>query len=136
MRSLGDCCPDLQFKDLQVHRARECDRAFPEPHWIVAELSREDRNVILHAFGADSRSPGYRDHYCTNAGHGRLLRLAWELGIFHGPYGEQAYGETGSWSGVFYYLTEFGRHVARSMLPLYPGEKDRPSPAPKDGGAS
>jgi hypothetical protein len=50
----------------------------------------------------------------------RLLRLSWELGLFRGPYGEQAYGETPGWVGAFFYLTELGRHVALSMMPAYP----------------
>jgi hypothetical protein len=124
--AVSDCYPDLKFKHLLVHRASEHDITLPEPHWIVAELSPEERDIIMHAFGSgrDASKAGYRDHYCTAPGDGRLLRLAWELGLFRGPYGERAYADTGIWVGAFFYLTELGKHVARSMLPTYPHEQD------------
>lgn len=122
-RDLRDPYPDLQFQQLLVHRAAENDRTLPAEHRIVAELSRREREIIMHAFGASNRrEPGYRDHYCTAACDPALLRLSWELGIFRGPYGEQAYGDTDMWVGAFFYLTEFGKHVALSMLPTYPGD--------------
>lgn len=116
---LGDCYPDLKFSEIRAWRAKDSDRALPAEHWIVPELSPEDRQVVMHAFGADSRMPGYRDHFCTHPGSTRLLRLTFELGLFHGPYGEGAYGVTEGWSGAFFCLTDLGKHVARSMLPLY-----------------
>lgn len=91
----------------------------PAEHRLAAELSEDEREIIMHAFGADSRDPGYRDHYCTDAGDLLLLRLAWELGLFSGPHGERQNGEPLMWAGAFFYLTDLGKHVARSMLPLY-----------------
>lgn len=117
---LGDCCPDLTFSEIIARRASDCDRRLPEPHRIVADLSPPERDIIMHAYGASNhRNPGYRDHYCTAPGDTRLLRLTWELGIFRGPYGEREYGETPGWAGAFFYLTDFGRHVALSMTPTY-----------------
>ena len=50
-----------------------------------------------------------------------MHRLAWELGLFRGPFGEEDMSRS-MWGGVFYYLSDLGKHVARSMLPLYGGE--------------
>lgn len=112
--------PDLTFQEIAVRRAKQHDKRLPAPHRLVAELSENERHIILHAFGADARiNPGCRNHYCAHAGDGTLLRLAWELGLFSGPYGEQPYGGSLPWSGVFFYLTELGRHVALSMMPTY-----------------
>lgn len=122
MLDLGDCYPDLKFSEIKAWREKTSDRTLPAEHWIVPELSPEDRQVVMHAFGADQgrrATPGYRNHFCTHPGSTRLLRLTFELGLFHGPYGEGAYGATEGWSGAFFYLTDFGKHVARSMLPLY-----------------
>jgi len=116
---LGDCYPDLKFSEIQAWREKESDRTLPAEHRLVSELNHADRRLIMHAFGADSRTPGYRDHYCTQPGDTRLLRLTFELGLFAGPFGEQAYGQTPGWAGAFFYLTDLGKHVARSMLPLY-----------------
>jgi hypothetical protein len=119
---LGDCYPDLQFKQIAASRAKDCDRYLPTPHRLVAELSEQERGIILHAFGATYRRPevGYRNHYCTAPGDLTLLRLTFELGLFRGPYGEQAYGQSPGWIGAFFYLTELGKHVALSMTPTYP----------------
>lgn len=124
-RDLRDSYPELQFKHIVVHRARYNDQLLPVPHRIVDELTAEQRQIIMHAFGATSREPGYRNHFCTEPCSPNLLRLSWELGIFRGPYGEKAYGDTGDWSGAFFYLTELGKHVALSMLPTYPMERAR-----------
>lgn len=120
-QQLSDVC-EIGFHEIIVRRAKDHDILLPAPHRIVAELSEAEREIVMHAFGSGTaKTAGYRDHYCTAPGDGRLLRLAWELGIFRGPYGEREYGDSGIWSGVFFYLTEFGRHVALSMLPTYGG---------------
>jgi hypothetical protein len=117
---LSDCYPDLRFDQIIARRSPEHDRTLPAEHRVVADLTTAEREIIMHAFGASNRrDPGYRNHYCTQAGDTRLLRLAWEFGIFRGPYGEEAYGDTPGWVGSFFYLTDFGKHVARSMLPTY-----------------
>lgn len=105
----------------KVHRAPANDATLPDPHRLVAELDAQDQRIVAHAYGSDGRNgkEGYRDHYCTDPADRRLLRLAWEFGLFTGPHGEGAYGDTGMWCGAFFYLTELGREVARSMLPTY-----------------
>lgn len=117
---IGDSYPDLKVHEIVARRAVHQDRWLPDEHRLVAELSVEDKAVILGAYGASNyRRPGYRDHFCTSPGDSRLHRLAWELGLFRGPYGERAYGETPNWSGAFYYLTDLGKLVAQSMMPTY-----------------
>lgn len=120
MLRLRDCYPDLTFSQITAWRAPACDRRLPGEHRLVAELSPTDRDVLLGAFGARyGRTPGYRDHFCTAPGDARMLRLAWELGLFSGPFGEGPYGTSPGWAGAFFYLTELGKHVAASMLPTY-----------------
>lgn len=122
MRSLD--WDDIEFKDITAHRVEYEDRILPQPHRLVAELSEDERHIISHAYGAGSREPGYRDHYCTHPGDMRLFRLAHELDLFSGPFGKSGYLDEGNyWAGVFYYLTDLGKHVARSMMPTYRGAR-------------
>ncbi len=108
---------------MSVRRSPSHDILLPDEHRLVSELSEEERGIVQHAYGkSGSNQIGYRSHYCTDPGDMRLLRLAWEFGLFSGPCGEKAYGETPYWSGAFFYLTGLGRDVARSMLPTYCGE--------------
>jgi hypothetical protein len=121
---LGDCYPDLQFQEISARRAADRDIALPAQHRLVADLSEAERDIILHAYGHQGGRPeraGYRDHYCCAPGDSRMHRLAWELGLFRGPFGEEDMSRS-MWGGVFYYLSDLGKHVARSMLPLYGGE--------------
>jgi hypothetical protein len=118
---ISDCDDRVSFQHMSAARSPANDMSLPDEHRLVAELDAEDRHIIAHAYGSDVRmgQEGYRDHYCTDPSDMRLLRLAWEFGLFSGPHGERAYGDTGVWSGAFFYLTELGKTVARSMLPTY-----------------
>lgn len=40
------------------------------------------------------------------------------LGIFRGPYGVDDKGDTPGWVGAFWYLTDLGKEVALSMIPV------------------
>lgn len=116
---LRDSYDEITFKDILIRRAAHRDIHLPAPHRIVGELSEAEREIILHAYGYQGNRPekaGYRDHYCTHPGDTRLLRLAWELDLFRGPFGDQDMTRS-MWIGVFYYLTDLGKYVARSMLP-------------------
>jgi len=44
------------------------------------------------------------------------------LDIFRGPNGVDADGKTPGWAGAFWYLTDLGKQVARSMIPTYGGD--------------
>lgn len=114
--------PDVELMDITVRRAAHRDIELPDEHPIVADLTKRQRGMITHAYGCDRHGNGYRNHYCTDPRNVDALRLAWEFGLFTGPHGEKAYGETPGWAGAFFYLTAFGKDVARSMLPTYPGE--------------
>jgi hypothetical protein len=123
---LGDCCPDITFAEINVTRASAHDLHLPDEHELVAQLSHEERHRVLHAYGfnARPRAPrdwGYRDHYCTDAGCPIMARMT-ALGVFRGPCGVDASGNTPGWVGAFWYLTDLGKLVARSMIPLY-GER-------------
>ncbi|HLN24748.1 MAG TPA: hypothetical protein VK558_12280 [Patescibacteria group bacterium] len=112
----------VTFREIIVRRAKHKDVVLPDEHRLVADLSPEQRQMVAHAFGRDRHGSGYRDHYCVDPGNLDMLSLAWEFGLFSGPWGERAYGDTGMWCGAFFYLTELGKLVAASMLPTYGGD--------------
>lgn len=104
------------FTSMRVRRARSLDIMLPDEHWIVSDLSDRERQIVAHSYGPE----GHRDHYCSNPGNPTLLKLVKVFGIFDGPFGADGYDKTLRWSGAFFYLTEFGKEVARSMAPTYP----------------
>lgn len=112
-------CTSVKMTEINVRRAKHKDVALPHEHRLVADLTSKQRNMVAHAFGCDRHGNGYRDHYCTAPSDRDMLRLAWEFGLFSGPFGEKAYGDTGIWCGTFFYLTALGKEVAASMLPTY-----------------
>lgn len=103
-----------------IRRAPELDVHLPEPHRLLADLTEDERDIVLHSFGCQGTKHGWREHFCTAPGDLQLLRLSWEFGLFSGPHGEKAYGETPGWSGAFFCLTDLGKAVALSMVPTYP----------------
>lgn len=117
-----DWRPYLKITDIRVRRAAHRDIRLPPLHRLVADLTPQQRQIVSHAYGRDRNGNGYRSHYCTAPGNVDLLRLSWEYGLFTGPHGERAYGDTDPWVGAFFYLTELGKHVAASMLPTYTGD--------------
>lgn len=108
------------FECMRIHRAPASDIHLPEPHRLLSDLDEKDRSIITHSFGVQGNKHGWRGHFCTCPSNRRLLRLAWEFGLFSGPHGEKAYGETPGWAGAFFYLTDLGKAVALSMVPTYP----------------
>lgn len=118
-RFLQDPYPDLQFADISVLRAPGRDMTFPDMPAVGADLDAEDKHAIIHAFGGgDHRRPedwGTRNHYCVDASDKRLNRLV-SLGLFRGPCGVDAKGNTPGWVGAFFYLTHDGESVARAII--------------------
>jgi hypothetical protein len=114
-----DSYEEASFRDVTVRRAPESDMRLPELPAIAGDLDKRDREIVLHAFGGGSHIPpdrwGYRDHYCTTPTDERLNRLA-SLGLFHGPCGVNAAGETPGWVGAFFYLTDDGKELARALI--------------------
>lgn len=123
---LLDCCPDITFPEIRVTRAAMHDISLPPEHPLVAQLSHEERGRILHAYGYSNRPRrpddwGYRDHYCTEPDCQIMARMT-SLGIFRGPHGVDKAGDTPGWVGAFWYLTDLGKLVARSMIPAHGAE--------------
>lgn len=119
---LCDCC-EIRFADITVKRAADRDIHLPPEHDLVPQLSDEERRRILHAYGYSNepRRPeawGYRDHYCTTPQCTIMAHMTY-LGIFRGPLGLDKTGDTPRWVGAFWYLTDLGKQVARSMIPAY-----------------
>lgn len=51
---IGDSYPDLKVHEIVARRAVHQDRWLPDEHRLVAELSAEDKAVILGAYGASN----------------------------------------------------------------------------------
>jgi hypothetical protein len=114
-----DSYESASFRDVSVRRAAPADMRLPELPAIAGELDKRDREIVLHAFGGGSHVRpgqwGYRDHYCTAPNDQTLNRLA-ALGLFRGPCGVNAAGDTPGWVGAFFYLTENGRQLALALI--------------------
>lgn len=110
------------FASLRVRRAPWADITLPPRHPAADRICAKDLSVVQHAYGSDSRSPGYRDHFATHPGDMQLLRLAWEELLFSGPHASSVNGRAmdGTPDMAFFYLTALGKEVARSLLPTYP----------------
>lgn len=61
-------------------------------------------NMLRHAVGADSRSPGFRNRYCTEVDNKDALTLV-EMGLMEGP--KYTDGSVGQGFGLFF-VTEKG----------------------------
>lgn len=65
------------------------------------ELSAKQQHMVKHAWGWDSREPGYRTHYCTQIDDVNMVALV-KSNWFYGP---RHMGQVGPNCGMFY-LTE------------------------------
>jgi len=110
---------DLKYSEIKVRRAKNCDRYLPTRHWIADLLSKQQQQIVSHAFGV-----GHRSYFNCSPGNSDLVKLVFEYGLFTGPHYEWSYFEKlwnygqGDWFGCYYYLTSLGKDVARSLLPL------------------
>lgn len=71
------------------------------PHWI---------DTMKHAYGFDSSSPGFREHYCTSVDDKDMCEMVAE-GWFGGPH---RVGEVGDGYGV-YYLTDKAKEFLEEL---------------------
>lgn len=117
--------PSTKFSDVKVRREPGRDMRFPVMPTRADEIDVRDREIVLHAFGGDTHKRadqwGYRNHYCTAPDDPRLNRLV-RLGVFRGPCGVDAAGDTPGWAGAFYYLTAAGKELALALI----GEREVP----------
>jgi hypothetical protein len=66
--------------------------------------------MMKHAYGYDSRAPGFRDHYCTSLLDNDMKHLV-EIGVFSGPHGVGLVGE----GHGLYYLTQKGKDILNDI---------------------
>lgn len=82
-------------------------------------MDSREHEIILNAYGGGRHIRpeqwGYRDYQCVSPTDPTLIRLR-ELGIFSGPHGVDAAGETPGWCGAFWYLTDEGKELARALI--------------------
>lgn len=119
LSDVQDAFDTATFKDVSVRRSPGSDIAFPDLPSVADKLDVRDREIVLHAFGGGTHKRakdwGYRDHYCTDPKDERLNNLV-TLGVFRGPCGVDANGDTPGWVGAFYYLTDDGKALARALI--------------------
>lgn len=60
-------------------------------------MTDKQLHMMKHAWGFDSKEPGFRDHYCTHTTDEDMVALI-RAGMFDGPY----YGEYGAGCAMFY----------------------------------
>jgi hypothetical protein len=117
--ALSDYCPDLRITEIKVRRNPGADMSFPDVPDVNEHLDDRDRETILNAFGGGRHiAPhewGYRDYQCLSPKDERINRLS-ALGLFQGPCGVDANGDTPGWCGAFWYLTDDGKALARALI--------------------
>lgn len=64
----------------------------------MIELTEKQTHMMKHAFGFDSRHPGFRRHYCTQVDDANMKVLVDEE-LFEGPH---EMGTVGHNCGMFY----------------------------------
>ncbi len=90
------------------------DPATPTPSQQGAEITEAHLNILRHTLGAESRSPGFRNHFITgkNGEDGSLCEDMVRAGhMWSKPYTMNTYGET------FYAATESGAKLVGVTLP-------------------
>ena len=73
-------------------------------------MSDKQLNMMKHAWGFDSKSPGFRTHYCESVTNEDMIQLVAD-GYFVGP---SHVGTVGEGHGM-YYLTEKGIECLKSL---------------------
>lgn len=74
-------------------------------------ISEKQKQIILSAWGARSRSPGFRTHYCTGLDDENMLGLV-SMGFFHD---RPVTANIRPGYGVFY-LTKNGIDLAEALF--------------------
>ena len=62
------------------------------------DLLKEQIDMLKHAWGYDSKDPGFRSHYCTSI-EDPLMKNLVAKGYFFGPH---CVGSVGEGQGMFY----------------------------------
>lgn len=118
-RYLADCCPDLKIHEVRVRRSPAHDVSFPDLPQSAANLTADELNAVLHAYGGGSHvrhdQRGYRNHYCCAPDHPTLNKLV-ARGLMTGPHSVDTNGSTGKWVSAFFYLTDEGKVAARALI--------------------
>lgn len=109
-------CEDEEWFKWSVKRCKEHDIFENIEHELLEKLTEKEIDIISHMNGNNSRTPGYRNHYCTGKHGFKDFDNLISLGIT----------TKGSWSGkqCFLYLTNLGKEIAFSMLPVKRGENN------------
>ena len=107
---------ETRFTDISARREPMRDVVLPARDPIADEMTEDERNCLLHSFGADQGDPvkaGYRDYFYTTRDDPPLVALA-ERGLMK-PMAGDKWGE-----GMTYFvMTAEGKRVALSLVPEY-----------------
>jgi hypothetical protein len=107
---------DIRIVDVVARRQPDYDVHLPVRDPIADVMSDDERDRLLHAFGADCGDPtkaGYRDYFYTHRDDPPLVSLT-ERGLMKPMPGDK-WGE----NMTYFVLTTTGKRVALSLVPEY-----------------
>jgi hypothetical protein len=99
-----DCFEKGLHKDMNDHwdnywkNEMKQDKQSCEEKMILDELSERQINIIKHAYGFNTRNPGFRNHYCYLL-NSVDVKILIEKGFMIGPFD---IGFVGEGLGIFY----------------------------------
>lgn len=102
------------FKN-RVVRAKDSDLYAPEPAEEIATLTKNQIEIIKGAYGFNSRSPGYRNHFAAGSKDDGDCRVLVTKKIMK-YLAERS--KTAICPDELFCLTDYGKEVVASMLPI------------------
>lgn len=116
LSDLNDCGGTYRLIDIRAVRAPHFDVQLPERHPLADDLSAEETHCLLHSYGGndDPIKAGYRSHFFTSFDDKRLCGLT-DKGLMTPRKNSLSVTEG------YFYMTDLGKLVARSLVPEYRG---------------
>lgn len=115
---------DLDMEDwfkAKVVRDKDFDKFEPIHHELVKELTKKQIDIIAHMNGNNYDKPGSRNHYCAGTEDLVYFEKLTQLGITSEPTKHSLISE----NQRYFWLTELGKKVAFSLLPIYRVDYER-----------
>lgn len=106
------------FKDYSFKREPRMDLLEPIPMDILKCLTEQQKRIIFHANGNESKQPGTRSHYNLSDPTNSYMKGLVALGLMHEPL-KYVGGNSYNW-----FLTELGTLAAMSVLPIQSDQVD------------
>lgn len=98
------------FAKIKVRRAKHLDLLVNEPHPMAETIEAKRLDMMKHAWGFDSNSPGYRNYFATH--NDKDWDAMCESGL-------AVKGNTDESGMIYYHVSPLGIEVLKSLKP-YP----------------